>query len=99
MIRTIFTLAVVATLSACASAPDTTKLSAPTANSGLSGDTPVGLVDLAAHKMAGTPADYDLRARALTGRLAGKSSSLGWLAATTSGRLWRAGRALRGDSG
>ena len=66
MIRTVCTLAVVATLSACASAPDTTKLSAPTANSGLSGDTPVGLVDLAAHKMAGTPADYDLRARALT---------------------------------
>ena len=66
MIRTVCTLAVVATLSACASAPDTTKLSVPTANSGLSGDTPVGLVDLAAHKMAGTPADYDLRARALT---------------------------------
>ena len=66
MIRTVCTLAVVATLSACASAPDTAKLSAPTANSGLSGDTPVGLVDMAAHKMAGTPADYDLRARALT---------------------------------
>ena len=66
MIRTVCTLAVVAALTACASAPDTAKLSAPTANSGLSGDTPVGLVDLAAHKMAGTPSDYDLRARALT---------------------------------
>ena len=66
MIRTIGTLAVVAALTACASAPDTTKIIAPTATSGLGGDTPAGLVDLAAHKMAGTPSDYDLRARALT---------------------------------
>ena len=89
MIRTVFTLAVVATLSACASAPDTAKLSAPTANSGLSGDTPVGLVDLAAHKMAGTPADYDLRARAparpaaawATTRTPAAQASCAWLKA------------------
>ena len=66
MFRTVCTLAAVAALTACASAPDTRKLSAPSTNSGLSGDAPVGLVDLAAHKMAGTPSDYDLRARALT---------------------------------
>ncbi|MDO5625460.1 MAG: cupin domain-containing protein [Pseudomonadota bacterium] len=66
MIRTLSALAFAATLAACASAPDTHKITAPTANSGLSGTAPVGMVDLAAHKMPGTPSDYDLRARALT---------------------------------
>ncbi|QTD47089.1 cupin domain-containing protein [Ottowia testudinis] len=66
MNRTTLTLILAAALTACASAPDTAKLSAPTANTGIGGDTPAGLVDLAAHKMPGTPSDYDLRARALT---------------------------------
>ncbi len=66
MIRTLATLGVCAALAACAAAPDTTKIAAPSTNSGLGGDVAVGLVDLAAHKLPGSSADYDLRARALT---------------------------------
>ena len=67
MTATMGALALAALLAACAtSSPDVSQINAPTATSGLSGDTPVGLVDLAAHKMAGSPSDYDLRARALT---------------------------------
>lgn len=66
MIRSVLTLTLAAALAACASAPDTSKIAAPSANSGLGGDVAVGLVDLAAHKLPGSSADYDLRARALT---------------------------------
>ena len=68
---TVATLALAATLAACGSAP--TASSAPagpvtprTQAAGMSGDVAVGLVDLAAHKMPGNTADYDLRARAIT---------------------------------
>ena len=50
----------------CATQPDTSQVSPLEKNAGLTGDTPAGLVDLAAHKMPGSMADYDLRARLLT---------------------------------
>ncbi|MFD1711386.1 cupin domain-containing protein [Ottowia sp. GY511] len=53
-------------LAACSTTRESSVVAAPAKNSGLSGDAPVGLVDLAAHKMPGSMADYDLRARLLT---------------------------------
>ena len=53
-------------LAACSTTRETSVVTAPAKNSGLGGDAPVGLVDLAAHKMPGSPSDYDLRARMLT---------------------------------
>jgi len=67
MIRTLTALSAAALLAAgCASAPDTHHITAPTQNSGIGGNTPAGLVDLAAHQMKGNPGDYELRARLLT---------------------------------
>ena len=67
MHRTFMPLAAAALLAAgCASQPDTRHVTAPASNAGIGGDTPAGLVDLAAHGMPGTPADYALRARLLT---------------------------------
>ena len=53
-------------LAACSTTTETTVIAAPEKNNGLGGDAPVGLVDLAAHQMPGSPSDYDLRARMLT---------------------------------
>ena len=66
--KTLTALALAATLAACGSAPTAPAgpVTAPTQAAGMSGDVAVGLVDLAAHKMPGTTADYDLRARAIT---------------------------------
>lgn len=50
----------------CASQPGTAPVTPPAKNVGIEGGAPVGLVDLAAHHMAGSMADYDLRARLLT---------------------------------
>ncbi len=70
MIRTLTALALAATLAACASAPNPTTITAvvtpPEKPAGIDNDVAVGLVDLAAHKMPGNTADYDLRARAIT---------------------------------
>ena len=53
-------LALVATLAACASAPDTSNVRPLNANAGIGGGTPVGTVDIAPHKLAGNPGDYEL---------------------------------------
>jgi len=67
MIRTLIPLTAAALLAAgCASAPDTRHITAPTQATGIGGNTPAGLVDLAAHQMKGNPGDYELRARLLT---------------------------------
>ena len=67
MIRTLIPLTAAALLTAgCASAPDTRHVTAPTQATGIGGNTPAGLVDLAAHQMKGNPGDYELRARLLT---------------------------------
>mgnify|MGYP003613206674 CR=1 FL=1 len=59
-------LALVAILAGCASAPDTTNVTPLAANTGIGGGTPVGTVDIAPHKLPGSPGDYELRARLLT---------------------------------
>ncbi len=66
MLRTVMPLAAALLLAACASQPDTAAVTPPDKSAGIGGDAPVGLVDLAAHRMPGTMADYDLRARLLT---------------------------------
>ena len=58
--------AAAALLAGCASAPDVRQVTAPEKNVGIGGNTPAGTVDLAAHKLAGAPGDYELRARLLT---------------------------------
>lgn len=67
MLRTLLPLAAATLLAAgCASHPAVGTVTAPTQNAGIEGNTPVGLVDLAAHHMKGNTGDYDLRARLLT---------------------------------
>ncbi len=67
MIRTVCTVALLASLVACASAPAVpTAVTAPEKPVGIDNDVAVGLVDLAAHKMPGNTADYDMRARTIT---------------------------------
>jgi quercetin dioxygenase-like cupin family protein len=67
MIRPLIPLAAAAALLAagCASQPDTAQVTPPAQNVGIGGGTPVGTVDMAAHKMAGATGDYELRARLL----------------------------------
>ncbi|MFT4195905.1 cupin domain-containing protein [Ottowia sp.] len=67
MLRSFLPLAAAALLAAgCASQPDVRHVTAPEKNAGIDGGAPVGTVDMAAHKMAGSPGDYELRARLLT---------------------------------
>ena len=66
MITKLIPLMAAALLAAgCATPPDVSSVTAPEKNAGIGGNTPAGLVDLAAHKMAGNPGDYELRARLL----------------------------------